>query len=93
MAAHPQRLTVTRRGWALARPFTTPHGVQTPADADGALARVERPIALCADEPNASFADLGRRLSAGCKSSARGGSRICGLMAYEICQVVSRAQV
>jgi L-alanine-DL-glutamate epimerase-like enolase superfamily enzyme len=32
MAPHPQRLTVTRRGWALARPFTTAHGVKTTAD-------------------------------------------------------------
>jgi L-Ala-D/L-Glu epimerase len=32
MAPHPQRLTVTRRGWALARPFTTAHGIQTTAD-------------------------------------------------------------
>jgi L-alanine-DL-glutamate epimerase-like enolase superfamily enzyme len=32
MAPHPQRLTVTRRGWALARPFTTAHGVETTAD-------------------------------------------------------------
>jgi L-Ala-D/L-Glu epimerase len=32
MAPHPQRLTVTRRGWALARPFTTAQGVQTTAD-------------------------------------------------------------
>ncbi len=32
MAPHPQRLTVTRRAWALARPFTTAHGVQTTAD-------------------------------------------------------------
>jgi L-alanine-DL-glutamate epimerase-like enolase superfamily enzyme len=32
MAPHPQRLTVTRRGWALARPFTTARGVKTTAD-------------------------------------------------------------
>jgi L-alanine-DL-glutamate epimerase-like enolase superfamily enzyme len=32
MAPHPQRLTVTRRGWALARPITTARGVQTTAD-------------------------------------------------------------
>jgi L-alanine-DL-glutamate epimerase-like enolase superfamily enzyme len=32
MAPHPQRLTVTRRGWALARPFTTAHGVKATAD-------------------------------------------------------------
>ncbi len=32
MAPHPQRLTVTRRGWALARPFATAHGVKTTAD-------------------------------------------------------------
>lgn len=32
MAPHPQRLTVTRRGWALARPLTTAHGVKTTAD-------------------------------------------------------------
>jgi L-Ala-D/L-Glu epimerase len=32
MAPHPQRLTVTRRGWALARPVTTAHGVKTTAD-------------------------------------------------------------
>jgi L-Ala-D/L-Glu epimerase len=32
MAPHPQRLTVTRRGWALARPFATAHGVETRAD-------------------------------------------------------------
>jgi L-Ala-D/L-Glu epimerase / N-acetyl-D-glutamate racemase len=32
MAPHPQRLTVTRRGWALARPITTAHGVETTAD-------------------------------------------------------------
>src|SRR5580700_4355729 len=32
MAPHPQRLTVTRRAWALARPFTTAHGIQTTAD-------------------------------------------------------------
>ena len=29
MAPHPQRLTVTRRAWALARPFTTAQGIQT----------------------------------------------------------------
>lgn len=32
MAPHPQRLTVTRRAWALARPFITAHGVKTTAD-------------------------------------------------------------
>jgi L-Ala-D/L-Glu epimerase len=32
MAPHPQRLTVTRRGWALARPITTAHGVESAAD-------------------------------------------------------------
>jgi L-alanine-DL-glutamate epimerase-like enolase superfamily enzyme len=32
MAPHPQRLTVTRRSWALARPLTTEHGVKTSAD-------------------------------------------------------------
>ncbi len=32
MAPHPQRLTVTRRTWALARPFATAHGVATTAD-------------------------------------------------------------
>ena len=32
MAPHPQRLTVTRRTWALARPFTTAQGVKTTAD-------------------------------------------------------------
>ena len=32
MAPHPQRLTVTRRVWALARPITTPHGVRTTAE-------------------------------------------------------------
>jgi L-alanine-DL-glutamate epimerase-like enolase superfamily enzyme len=32
MAPHPQRLTVTRRAWALARPFTTAHGVMTSVD-------------------------------------------------------------
>lgn len=32
MAPHPQRLTVTRRAWALGRPFTTAHGVETMAD-------------------------------------------------------------
>jgi hypothetical protein len=31
MAPRPQRLTITRRGWALARPFTTAHGVKTTA--------------------------------------------------------------
>lgn len=29
MAPHPQRLTVTRRAWPLARPLVTPHGVET----------------------------------------------------------------
>ena len=32
MAPHPQRLTVTRRAWPLARPLTTTQGVQTAAD-------------------------------------------------------------
>src|SRR4051812_17050221 len=32
MAPHPQRLSVTRRPWALARPFTTVHGVETAVD-------------------------------------------------------------
>lgn len=32
MAPHPQRLTVTRRAWALARPLSTPHGVRTSVD-------------------------------------------------------------
>lgn len=32
MAPHPQRLTVTRRAWALARPFTSAHGVKTAVD-------------------------------------------------------------
>src|SRR6516164_2145301 len=32
MAPHPQRLTVTRRGWALARPFATARGVETTAN-------------------------------------------------------------
>lgn len=32
MAPHPQRLTVTRRAWPLARPFTTAHGVATAAE-------------------------------------------------------------
>ena len=32
MAPHPQRLTVTRRAWALAQPFTTAHGAETAAD-------------------------------------------------------------
>jgi L-Ala-D/L-Glu epimerase len=32
MAPHPQRLTVTRRGWVLARPLTTANGVETTAD-------------------------------------------------------------
>jgi L-alanine-DL-glutamate epimerase-like enolase superfamily enzyme len=32
MAPHPQRLTVTRRAWALARPFATAHGVKTTVD-------------------------------------------------------------
>src|SRR5271156_6474316 len=29
MAPHPQRLTVTRRAWPLARPLMTAHGVTT----------------------------------------------------------------
>ena len=32
MAPHPQRLTVTRRAWPLARPVTTPLGVTAAAD-------------------------------------------------------------
>jgi L-alanine-DL-glutamate epimerase-like enolase superfamily enzyme len=32
MAPHPQRLTVTRRAWPLARPVTTAHGVVTTVD-------------------------------------------------------------
>ena len=32
MAPHPQRLTVTRRAWALARPFATAHGQKTSVD-------------------------------------------------------------
>ena len=32
MAPHPQRLTVTRRAWPLARPITTAHGVETTVD-------------------------------------------------------------
>ena len=32
MAPHPQRLTVTRRAWPLARPIATAHGVQTTVD-------------------------------------------------------------
>jgi L-Ala-D/L-Glu epimerase len=32
MAPHPQRLTVTRRAWPLARPLMTAHGVETAAD-------------------------------------------------------------
>jgi L-Ala-D/L-Glu epimerase len=32
MAPHPQRLTVTRRAWPLARPFMTAHGVKTTVD-------------------------------------------------------------
>jgi L-Ala-D/L-Glu epimerase len=32
MAPHPQRLTVTRRSWALARPLTTARGIETTAD-------------------------------------------------------------
>ncbi len=32
MAPHPQRLTVTRRAWPLARPVTTAHGVETTVD-------------------------------------------------------------
>ena len=32
MAPHPQRLTVTRRAWPLARPMTTAHGVTTAVD-------------------------------------------------------------
>src|SRR5690348_2511589 len=33
MAPHPQRLTITRRAWPLARPMTTAHGVMTAVDA------------------------------------------------------------
>ncbi len=32
MAPHPQRLTLTRRAWVLARPLMTAHGVQTTVD-------------------------------------------------------------
>ncbi|MFO1027780.1 MAG: N-acetyl-D-Glu racemase DgcA [Acetobacteraceae bacterium] len=32
MAPHPQKLTVTRRAWPLARPVTTAHGVMTAVD-------------------------------------------------------------
>lgn len=32
MAPHPQRLTVTRRAWPLARPVMTAHGVRTTVD-------------------------------------------------------------
>jgi L-alanine-DL-glutamate epimerase-like enolase superfamily enzyme len=32
MAPHPQRLTVSRRAWRLARPMTTAHGVTTAVD-------------------------------------------------------------
>jgi L-alanine-DL-glutamate epimerase-like enolase superfamily enzyme len=32
MAPHPQRLTVTRRAWPLARPLMTAHGVETTVD-------------------------------------------------------------
>jgi L-Ala-D/L-Glu epimerase len=32
MAPHPQRLTVTRRAWALARPITTAHGIKATVD-------------------------------------------------------------
>ena len=32
MAPHPQRLTVTRRAWPLARPLMTAHGVKTSVD-------------------------------------------------------------
>jgi L-Ala-D/L-Glu epimerase len=32
MAPHPQRLTVTRRAWPLARPFMSAHGVDTVVD-------------------------------------------------------------
>jgi L-Ala-D/L-Glu epimerase len=32
MAPHPQRLTVTRRAWQLARPLMTAHGVETTVD-------------------------------------------------------------
>jgi L-Ala-D/L-Glu epimerase len=32
VAPHPQRLTVTRRAWPLARPLTTAHGIETTVD-------------------------------------------------------------
>jgi L-alanine-DL-glutamate epimerase-like enolase superfamily enzyme len=32
MAPHPQRLTVTRRAWPLARPITTAHGLESTVD-------------------------------------------------------------
>jgi L-Ala-D/L-Glu epimerase / N-acetyl-D-glutamate racemase len=32
MAPHPQRLTITRRAWPLARPMTTAHGVKSAVD-------------------------------------------------------------
>src|ERR1700761_1427362 len=32
MAPHPQRLTLTRRAWPLARPLMTAHGVETTVD-------------------------------------------------------------
>jgi L-alanine-DL-glutamate epimerase-like enolase superfamily enzyme len=32
MAPHPQRLTITRRAWLLARPLITAHGVETTVD-------------------------------------------------------------
>jgi L-alanine-DL-glutamate epimerase-like enolase superfamily enzyme len=32
MAPHPQRLTITRRAWPLARPLVTAHGVKTTVD-------------------------------------------------------------
>jgi L-alanine-DL-glutamate epimerase-like enolase superfamily enzyme len=32
MAPHPQRLTVTRRAWPLARPLVTAHGIKTTVD-------------------------------------------------------------
>ena len=32
MAPHPQRLTVTRRAWPLARPLMTAHGIKTTVD-------------------------------------------------------------
>ena len=32
MAPHPQRLTVTRRAWPLARPLTTTYGIRTAVD-------------------------------------------------------------